>query len=593
VRVHLSGLLPTDAEALLRSCEISGSSSRIQAYLQRHCDCHPLVTGVLAGLVYNYLPDRGNFDAWEADPAGGGQLNLADLDLKNKRLHILHAALAALSDKSRELLSTLALLSEAADYATLSALNPHRPERQAGPGDFRHASEELARTVKDLERRGLLQYDIQSRRYDLHPVVRGIAADGLGQTETSRFGQRVVDHFSQQAQDAYDTAECLDDLRHGLQVVRTLLRMGRTRSAYKAFAGGLHEALLLNVECYPELLSLVRGFLPNGWNSVPPGLTEEMSADLAREAGRALNKLGQPAEALAAYGFAIRACMRTDEWGRLRLALFTAAQTLGDQRRYARRASCLGLAMELAEELGYSVDVFKTRLGLFLHLAEVGRWIDAEQMWQRLDRMGRGWPRHRYRPGDAERAYAQFRFWRGDLTEEHLAAAAEWAGADASHAGARALHALRGQWWMQQGQWEPAAESLRAAVRMAREAGILDGGAEARLALALFHRGALPDPYAEAERIARAPVVHDLPLAELWLALSEREKAEKHALAAYRFAWADGEPYTHRYETGRARDVLEQLGAPLPDLPPYDPARDAPLAWEKEVRSAIQNLKRG
>ena len=80
-RISLPGLLPADAEALLRSCGVTGSSQAIQHYLMSNCDCHPLVIGVLAGLINDYLPDKGNFDAWAADWTGGGQLNLADLDL--------------------------------------------------------------------------------------------------------------------------------------------------------------------------------------------------------------------------------------------------------------------------------------------------------------------------------------------------------------------------------------------------------------------------------------------------------------------------------------------------------------------------------
>jgi hypothetical protein len=127
LRVPLPGLRPTDAEQLLRACGVNGDSQEIQNYLKSHCDCHPLVTGVIAGLISNYLPSRGNFDAWAADSAAGGQLNLANLDLVQKRNHILHAALADLPEKSRQLLSTLALLPEAVDYPTLSALNPHLP----------------------------------------------------------------------------------------------------------------------------------------------------------------------------------------------------------------------------------------------------------------------------------------------------------------------------------------------------------------------------------------------------------------------------------------------------------------------------------
>lgn len=125
---RLPGLRPADAEALLRTCGTHGDSQQMQDYLQRHCDCHPLVTGVIAGLINDdYLPHRGDFDAWAADPAHGGQLDLAQLDLTQKRNHILTAALDALPDASRRLLSMLSLLPESFDYAIIAALNPHRP----------------------------------------------------------------------------------------------------------------------------------------------------------------------------------------------------------------------------------------------------------------------------------------------------------------------------------------------------------------------------------------------------------------------------------------------------------------------------------
>ena len=110
------------------------------------------------------MPDRGNFDAWAAAPEGGGKLNLADLDLSQKRNHILAAALDVLPPEARQLLSTLSLLSEAVDYATLSVLNPHEPPEP----------KEVARTVRELERRGRMQYDAQTQRHHLHPVRRSI-----------------------------------------------------------------------------------------------------------------------------------------------------------------------------------------------------------------------------------------------------------------------------------------------------------------------------------------------------------------------------------------------------------------------------------
>jgi hypothetical protein len=123
----LPGLNEADAEELLRSCGIEGTSADIRYYVTNYCANHPLVIGILAGLINSPGPHRGKFDAWAADPAYGAKLNLASLDLVQSRNHILRAALEALEPASRQLLSTLALLSTAVGYETVAAFNPHLP----------------------------------------------------------------------------------------------------------------------------------------------------------------------------------------------------------------------------------------------------------------------------------------------------------------------------------------------------------------------------------------------------------------------------------------------------------------------------------
>lgn len=68
-------------------------------------------------------------------------------------------------------------------------------------------------------------------------------------------------------------------------------------------------------------------------------------------------------------------------------------------------------------------------------------------------------------------------------------------------------------------------------------------------------------------------------------------RAGHHALEAYTWAWADGEPYVHRYELNKARALLEKPGAEIPNLPPYDPAKDEKLPWEDDVAAAIEKLR--
>jgi hypothetical protein len=212
-------------------------------------------------------------------------------------------------------------------------------------------------------------------------------------------------------------------------------------------------------------------------------------------------------------------------------------------------------------------------------------------MWDLLDPMGRNWSRALYRPGDAESYYAWARFVQGVLSEEHLANAEQLANAGKNRRIVRLLHRLRGEWCLERGEWALAAESLREAVSMARAVGQTGAEAETQLALAQFQLGQLADPRREAEQLANARQPSHRALADLWFAIGDRKQATKHALEAYKWAWADGEPFVHRYGLNKARALLEKLGAEIPNLPPYDPAKDEKFPWEDEVAAAIEKLR--
>ena len=205
----------------------------------------------------------------------------------------------------------MSLLPESFDYAILAALNPHRPaEPEAVPEPERPedgwdmgapvegrrrstlgastlppwsgggsmsgrmrpgrphrkhsaAADALSVTVRDLEQRGLLQYERQAGRWDLHPVVRAVASSRLRDRDRDHLGQQIIDYFSQRPHNRYEQAETLDDLRDAITVVRTLFQMGRKQEAWYALEGDLLNALLIQYGGIP------RGPLPVCGRSFP------------------------------------------------------------------------------------------------------------------------------------------------------------------------------------------------------------------------------------------------------------------------------------------------------------------------------------
>lgn len=638
-RITLPGLRPPDAEALLRSCGIKGNSAAIQSYLTANCDDHPLVIGILGGLIVNYLPDRGNFDTWSTDDDGGAALDLASLDIIQRRNHILRAALDALPPASRDLLSTLALLTDAVDYETLKAFNPHlppEPEEVAKPpppeedwdwdddlleeekterrkqykaalerwqdyekaaqslltsAEFRDAPKKLEATVKDLEQRGLLQWDGRQRKYDLHPVVRGVASGAMATADRERQGQRVVDHFTAQPHRPYEEAETMEDVRSGLHVVRTLLKLGHFQQAADAYGGGLAEALCFNLNAHAQTLSLLKPFFPTGWGELPKEVESSGSCHLANYAAIALNDCGQWRDALAGFGASLRSYLESENWSEVNTTLRNVTSNLVGQNLLAKALNLDVLGLDLATVRESQAHLFRNRLVLFADQSRVGRWGEAEATWRLLDPMGRDWPRALYRPGRAEERFALFHFWHGSLTEGHLTRAEHLTIRGNNRQSIRELHGLRGGWRLEQGEWALAASSHQEAVRLARERSLTDAVSETGLALAKHHLGQLPNSRDEAERLAQLRNPAHRYLAMLWLAICDNEKARHHALAAYQWAWADGEPYVHRYELTKTTELLQQLNVPIPNLPPYDPAKYEPFPWEADVRAAIVKLR--
>ncbi len=645
----LPGLDDADAERLFcEVCGIRGTSADIRYYLKTFCDNHPLVIGVLAGLINSPGPHRGHFDAWAAAPEYGAKLNLARLDLIQSRNHILLAAMDALESPSRQLLSTLALLTDAVDYDTVAAFNPHLPpepeevEVPTKPEDdwhwngtdfvrwdkvteeekaklreqyeaalvklkayelamqawrdsavFREAPRKLDETLQDLESRGLVQYDGNTRRYDLHPVVRGVVAGGMKAEDKECYGQRVVDYFNAQPHPPYDEAKTMKDVASGLHVVRTLLKLGHHQQAADAYRVDLGRALLAKLEAYVETLTLLRPFFPAGWDTLPQDTDAFTASYLANDAALALGSFGERQKALGAYGVTLHVFLSIENWNAARTSLSNISLNVSDQNLLAKALRVDALALDFATVCEYDEAIFMGRYFLFADQSRIGKWQAAEATWRQLDPMGRAWGRNAYRQGSAERRFAWFQFWRGSLQEEHLTATAILAEQNGNRAALRDLHRLRGVWRLGQGEWALAAASFDTAVTMAREVRLVDAESETGLALAKHHLGQLTgdDARSEAERLVGLRQPAHRYLALLWLALDDRAKAEHHALAAYRWAWADGEPYVNRYELTKTTELLNTLGVPIPNLPPYDPAKDEPFPWEADVRAAIEKLK--
>lgn len=249
------------------------------------------------------------------------------------------------------------------------------------------------------------------------------------------------------------------------------------------------------------------------------------------------------------------------------------------------RLLCFANDILLAEG---SIKDFETFwLARFRQLSKLGRWEEALSVFselsdEKLTLDTRAIAAHHY----VVHLYLQ-----RELTEVELAKAEALSYSTKAALGIRNLSALRGYWHLENNEFLAAKKSLQDAVALARKAGKIDRRSEISLAIAKYNLNELPEPSYIAEQFTYGldESCHYV-LANLWFSIGDYVQAKNHALAAYQWAWADGEPFVRYHELIRVRSFLKKINAPIPELPPYVSTVDEKLSWENDVQVVIDCL---
>jgi len=580
--LNLHGMHPDDAMRMMRDLGVRGDDQSMRRYFRENFDNHPLVLGIVAGLVGDYIRAPGDFDRWADDPQGGAALHLAKLDIVQRRTHILAAALKGLEKSELQMLNRIAALPDPAVFETVEALSPFKGQAEA--------ISKLVRALRDLEHRGLLQWDRGKNSYDLHPVVRGYAFDALGETEKVDISNQIVDHFQSRPRDRYDNAKTLADLQQSINIFRALVQAGRLDDAASFYRGDFSNALLFSVEAYREILRLLKPLFPGGFQNPPRGVKKSSDRSyLLNSAGIALDNLGRTADAEAAYSASLRIAIDDGDGIEARTRLSNLAICYL-QASPARSIAAHELDLDLAEALRNQEYIARAHLDLMWQRAGIGLFERAEFSYAAFRNLPTPVNRAIYRSGDAERQLCWLRFFRGMLTDQLLRDAESAVAVGNTGFLTRNLCQLRGEFALQRGNFLEAIVSFQNHIEMTQAAGMSASDVELRLAVALTKNGDLEQVRRILDRVRQ--LAPDVDLAELYLELGDREKARNHALAAYPKAWADGPVYSHWWDLKRCRAVLAALGEPEPKLPAYDPKTAEPIPHEADIRALIAKLKK-
>ncbi len=645
---NLGGLDSEDAVALLTGARVTGTPSRMRRFLTNFAN-HPLVIGAIAGLVLNYMPAQGDFDRWLDDPEGGGSVNLATMDLRQRRTHILKLAFDGLTAEARELLSRLALVANAADYTVLEALNPKRPdppekvaEPEAPDEDWDFEAPRLQRqigAVKTDKERGDLEQRLRDHQQQRQAEYEAKRRDFLAWPDRFAAWQR-----SEPVRAARQWLnETLADLQtRGLLQYDRVSRQFDLHPVVRGYAvGGLdadkrgaagqrvadyfssrpdppfeHATSLADLA---NTMQVVQALTMAGkLNEAEHVLTQSFMEALGRlELHHACLALLQrmfpngwdspPGEVDNADWVAAAAANALTAIG---LTGAAAVQDVFAIREGAKRGLSTNLSVRLRN---YHLTLWKTRglaraervLALARDVAaaesaaEELLWCDLSTVDLLRDRGAIAEARARWGAlaarADWPRQTAQLQA-QAQVTEVWLLqreATLTEARLQAALDRVRALHqnVYERMLWRTTGEWRLTQGQPAAALEAFDQA-----SAMAR-AVDLFDGGAeagaclaLARLGRRADAAARAARAEWLPhdtAAELYWELGDRAKAREHALAGYKDYWADGPPYAFHRELQTCRTVLQALGEPEPPMPPYDPANIQPLEFEADIRRLL------
>ncbi len=628
----LDGLSPADALELIRQAGVTGDQRAMLEFAAQF-GRHSLLLRIVCGMIADYRRKPYDFDAWHADPIYGGGLKLSELDLKQRYTHILHYALRGLDETTQKLLSRIAVISESASYDTLAVLNPFLPPRpqvveepsdpsegwlwtrmsddhkEQARAEFREAqaayesyqeairayfaSPEYRQGVKafdqalsELENRGLLQWDRDANRYEMHPVVRGHAAELLETHDRAETFDKVRDHFAGLPPDDLATATELAHVAHSLEIYRCFVGAGRLDAAAGFYCGELANTLGFHIGAHSVVLELLKPLFRNDLQGLPCLQSPWVQSYILSVLAFVFDNLGREEDALGIYERAVQLELQREDWSEAATSLQNLQISLSNLGRRAEAAAALALARGLGEAAKGEAGVTRVIVDQMADAIKQGRFADAETLLAEFRRRPQP-PTAVYRPGGAEYWCCVSHFFQGTLTD------AEWqAGYDLAlrHRNIIVQYlflALRAEWDLCAGRPERALDAIEQALRITNKMGTPRPDYHDLRAWALVTLGRAADAQAELQAGAQS-----LAAAEAHLLLGEPDRARACAHNAYRRAWGEGPPYIYWYYLERSRALLERLGEPEPRLPPFDPAKVPPIPFEKEIRAAIETLQR-
>lgn len=584
--LFLPGLSDQDALDLWRAYGAKGAREAMLPVF-RTFDKHPLLIQLLAYEVAEFRGAPGDFDAWRAaNPA----FNPFELPLVQVQSEVLAHALRGLSKAELRTLHVIAGFRMPAGMETVKALLIRSEADDDSDQKPFSTLNELDQALTALEDRGLLGWERRANRYDLHPIVRGVVWNRLEDSARSDIYDTLRNHFEALPMISdYLKVESVEDLTPAIELYNTLIGLGDYEEAFKIFRDRLNKATLYRLSASRLRVELLEHFFPDGLDALPRLSRARAQSYILNALAAGYHYSGQPNAATQLFEQGEQIDRREDDQSNRSVDLRNMSNALRLTGALYRSEAAVRTALLISRDLK---NKFQEGVSLFilgLTLAQRGIHGTSEMALQHSLRI---WVARKNQQveGRISSVLAEQTLLKGDSAAAKPLADRAWELAAILRLEGDFIGAARmqGRTALNSGDLNTADQRLHHALTRARGVQLIEEELPTLAALAELHRQRkefekarerLEEIWELAER-GPYPAFHADALnvlAQLEQDEGNTQAAIEAATAAYRKAWCDGPPFAYDFGLQNARKLLAALGAPEPELPPFDPSKFEPM----------------
>jgi tetratricopeptide (TPR) repeat protein len=440
-----------------------------------------------------------------------------------------------------------------------------------------------------LEDRGLVGWDKRANRYDLHPLVRGVVWSGLGDDARRGVYTNLHAHFEVVPMiDDYLKVNSLEDLTPAIELYNTLIGLGRYDDAGRFFYERLDKAMLYRLGAGRQRVELLEMLFPDGLDQLPHQSSPDWQAWMLSALALGYDSIGQPLRAAALYRRASTIDSEMKDEESLSVGLRNLSDTLRLSGALCESESAAQRALVMTRERDDHFGEAVSLNWLGLTMGARGLANESASVLQRALRMFIAQSNPQFE-GVVNSYLAQRAEWLSEFPSALSFANRAWELAHVQNYETDFIRAARAQGEAALGlnDFATADERLHHAITRARKVNNIEEELPALLAVAELRRRGdtkaarelLDDLWEAAER-GPYPLFH----VDAFNVLAQIERDEGNAKAAieaatqaYRLAWCDGPPFAYHWGLEKAKQHLKELGAPEPELPPFDESKFEPM----------------